>query len=328
MKKLLKIIGIAIVAILAIGIIGGGKEKNNGKIGEVGETNNFSSQNTTSNSSEEAPKEEYQIQDEYHVGDILMDGDTKIVYITSGDYVSDNEFSQPEEGNKYIFMKMAFENTSRKSDTSISFYNFECYADGYNAEMYYGGDDDLSATLSPGRSTSGTLIFEVPENAEKIEVEYESNVWTQEKILFVFDGEKDSGYVLEKNTERSDSAVSVGESVETSSLKIDYVSCEEYVSDNMFIQPKENHHFVTCTFEVENIGSSDASITYFSFDCYADGIDCEQTFVRDDGLSATLSPGRKATGTVTFEIPNDATVVELELDNSFWTSNRIVFTIQ
>ena len=46
---------------------------------------------------------------------------------------------------------------------------------------------------------------------------------------------------------------------------------------------------------------------------------------RDDNLSATLSAGRKVKGTVTFEVPVDATVVEVEYLTNFWTSNRVVF---
>ena len=46
---------------------------------------------------------------------------------------------------------------------------------------------------------------------------------------------------------------------------------------------------------------------------------------RDDHLSATISAGRKVKGTVTFEVPVDATVVEVEYLTNFWTSNRVVF---
>lgn len=46
---------------------------------------------------------------------------------------------------------------------------------------------------------------------------------------------------------------------------------------------------------------------------------------RDDNLGATISAGRKVKGTVTFEVPVDATVVEVEYLTNFWTSNRVVF---
>ena len=62
-------------------------------------------------------------------------------------------------------------------------------------------------------------------------------------------------------------------------------------------------------------------------DCYADGLNCKAVYYRDDELSATLSAGRKAKGTVTFEVPIDAEVIEVEYLSNYWTSNRVVFTV-
>ena len=142
----------------------------------------------------------------------------------------------------------------------------------------------------------------------------------------MYGGNEDSGFVLEPNTSRTDGALAVGQTYESKALRIVYLSCENYVSDNMFVQPREGYHYITLTFEFENLGTSDKSISSYSFDCYADGIDCNQTFIRDDDISATLSAGRKAKGTVTFEVPDNATVIEVEFDNSVWTSDRITFT--
>ncbi len=264
---------------------------------------------------------------EYFVGDIIEDGNTKIVFMSSGYYEEENQFLQPADGNKYIYLQFSFENTSSTSDTSISSYSFECYADGYAAEKYYGGDDDLSATLSAGRATTGYIYFEVPEDAETIEVEYETNIFTEKKIKFIFEGEKDSGYVQQLNTTPTEGAHKVGDVVESSKLKITYISCEEFVSDNMFVTPADGYHYITCEFEFENVGSSDEYISSLSFDCYADGINCTSIYIRDDNLSATLSAGRKTKGTVTFEVPIDAKVIEVEYLSNYWTSNRVVFTV-
>lgn len=262
---------------------------------------------------------------EYYVGDILEDGNTKIVFMASGDYREENEFMQPADGKKYIYLQFAFENISDSSDTSISYYSFECFADGYAADMYYGGEKDLSATLSAGRATTGYIYFEVPIDAEVIEVEYETNFFTEEKIKFIFEGDKDSDYMQELNTTPTEGAYVVGDVVESSKLKITYLSYEEYISDNMFIVPADGHHFISCEFEFENIGTSDEYISSYDFDCYADGMNCKEVFIREDNLGATLSAGRKTKGTVTFEVPLDAEVVEVEYLSNYWTSNRVVF---
>lgn len=46
-------------------------------------------------------------------------------------------------------------------------------------------DDSLSATLSTGRSGNCNVYFEVPEDAEKIEIEYEVNFWSGKKAIFL-----------------------------------------------------------------------------------------------------------------------------------------------
>lgn len=312
---------ILVILIFAIANSGNGNtpksESNNGT--------NTSQSTSTSNSGSTTNNEKEPAKTEYYVGDTIEDGNTKIVFMSSGEYTEDNQFMQPAEGNKYIYLQFAFENTSKNSDTSISFYSFECYADGYAAEMYYGGDNDLSATLSAGRATTGYIYFEVPTDAQQIEVEYTTNIFSAKKIKFIYEGEKDSGYVQQLNTAATEGAYHVGDVVESSRLKITYLSCEEYVSDNMFVTPAEGYHFLSCEFEFENVGSSDEYVSSFEFDCYADGINCDATYIREDNLSATISAGRKTKGTVTFEVPVDASVIEVEYLSNYWTSNRVVF---
>lgn len=325
----LKWIIIAAIVIIIIAAGAGGSDDTK-KVGEVSQST-VADEQTKDNNSESSVQTEQaasEAQTVYHVGDILQDGDLKIVYMSSGEYTSDNEFLQPAEGNKYIYIQLAFENTSDSNDVSVSMYSFECYADGYNVEMYYGGEDTLSATLSAGRSTSGYLYFEIPESATDIEVEYETNFFTEDKINFIYEGNQDSGYVLEANSTPTEGALHVGEKAESDSLNISYISCFKDDSDNMFIQSKEGYHYVTCEFEFENVSTSDQSVTFYSFDCYADGVNCEAAYFRDDAISATMSAGRKAKGTVTFEVPDDAEVVEVEYLSNFWTSNRVTFVVE
>lgn len=279
----------------------------------------------TTEETAEAEAAEADVQTIYHVGDTLHDGNMDIVYIASGEYTETNEFLQPEEGYKYIFQKFAFINTSDDRDASVSQFNFECYADGYACDAYFGGGEGLSATLSAGRSTTGNIYFKVPVDASEIEIEYDTYYFSSDKITFAYEGDMDSGYVLEANAEASADALKVGETIESKILNISYLSCFEDNFDNMFAQPKDGYHFITCEFEFENMSNSDQLVSMYSFDCFADGVSCEMAYYREDTLNATLSAGRKAKGTVTFEVPVDASVVEVEYLTNAWTSNRVVF---
>lgn len=329
---------IALVLFIVVCSSGMRSASNMGKTGTV-DTNTANTQNNvtktdttlaSSTTTKEAPTPkptEAPVKTEYSVGDILQDGNLKIIYAASGVYHEDNQFLQPNEGNQYIFLRLAFINEGT-SDRSISTFDFNAFADGYACDAYYNGGETLSATLSAGRSTMGEVYFQIPIEAKDVEIEYETNYFTQKKIHFLYEGEQDSGYVLESNMSRSSGAYSVGDTISGSGITIQYISCEPYQSNNQFVQPKDGYHYVSLILEFENTGSSDKIISAYSFDCYADGAACEQTYIRDDSLSATLSPGRKVKGTVTFEVPDQAEVIEAEYEDNIWTSGKIILTVK
>ena len=46
-------------------------------------------------------------------------------------------------------------------------------------------DNGLDGKLSSGRESEGSVYFEVPEDAESVELEYDINLWQSDKIIFV-----------------------------------------------------------------------------------------------------------------------------------------------
>lgn len=260
---------------------------------------------------------------EYYVGDILSVDGLEITYTGSSNYVSDNEFIQPADGNKFIRLAFHVDNKSG-SDKMVSVYEFVCYADGYECQATY-QNDDLSATLSDGRCTDGAVYFEIPADAQEVEVEYEIDWLSSEKVKFIFEGDKDSGLVFEKDSTVTEDAFHVGDIIETNNLRISYLKAEEYVSDNMFLVPGEGMKYVYIELEVENLSDSDQSISFYSFNCYADGVSCNGFYGMEDALSAELSAGRKAKGTIAFEVPVEAQVIEFEFEDNFWTESKIIF---
>ena len=119
------------------------------------------------------------------MGDVVDTGKATITFKSVEDYVSDNMFMQPEDGNKIIAAYFIIENTGN-SDLSTGPYDFDCYADNSVVESTYYGEKALSYdSISPGRKNEGYVWFEVPVNSEKIEIEYEMSWWTQEKAIFI-----------------------------------------------------------------------------------------------------------------------------------------------
>lgn len=125
----------------------------------------------------------------FNVGDVYEDDDVKIMYISSGDYSVENEYSQPESGNKYIYVEFSIENVG-ESDCSAGYADFSCYADNTECStpiISSEGAMTIITTLSPGRNTKGKIFYEVPTKAEKIEIEYQPSIFNQEKIYFKFE---------------------------------------------------------------------------------------------------------------------------------------------
>lgn len=170
---------IVVVVLIVIGGISGGSS-DSGTSGSGSET-----QTVTDSQSQTDSGNETDIPSVIDAGtSITVDG-LEISYIScSTDYTDYNEYLAPASGNKVIRAEFSFKNNS-DSDCSLS--GFDCYADGAKCEEFYGADDYASPTLetiSPNRTLAAVVYFEVPENAQNIELEMETNYWTEEKLVF------------------------------------------------------------------------------------------------------------------------------------------------
>ncbi len=123
-----------------------------------------------------------------------------------------------------------------------------------------------------------------------------------------------------KNTTKSDIKdvtsplrVNVGESLDIDGVKFKFVNCYEYKDyRNKYDAPKDGYIVYCLELEVENTSSEDLFIIDMDFNCFADDEAVDLYAWGDDSLSADLSPGRKASGNVYFEVPRDAQSIEVE----------------
>lgn len=174
MKKLISLI-LAIVVVLSFAIFAIGSGESSGSNASVFNDTVDVNQNTTGAAGETI---------KVNVGETLTTNKLKINYVKCENWTGYNQYLGPKDGNEIYRLEFAAENVG-DSDAYISSFDFECYADGVACDSYYGGDDDLSATLSAGRKATGAVYFEVPKNAQEIEVEYETDWWTDSKAIFV-----------------------------------------------------------------------------------------------------------------------------------------------
>lgn len=129
----------------------------------------------------ESSSTEESISNVFNVGDVVETDYLKITCISANEYT--DEYFTPQDGNMYYKVDFEFENIS-DSDQYVSSYDFECYADSYSAEQTWIQDESLDATLSSGKKVKGSVCFEVPRDAKEITLEYETNFWSESKVIF------------------------------------------------------------------------------------------------------------------------------------------------
>lgn len=148
------------------------KDKNPEKVGEVGTELSENGTQTIDNT--------------FNVGDVVETDNFRITYESAGEYTDSNEFLQPKDGYVYWEFKFKFENISNTDQTVSTMMDWECYADNSKADQTWITDDNgLDGKLSAGREAEGAVYFEVPKDAESIELEYDINFWQSDKIIFV-----------------------------------------------------------------------------------------------------------------------------------------------
>lgn len=100
------------------------------------------------------------------------------------DYSDEYGWNTPADGMKYIMIDVSYQNNSN-SDKYVSIYDFQCYADDTDCEQNYSvvENSSLNANISSGRKTSYKIAFVVPQDAQNIELEFETDVWTGNKEI-------------------------------------------------------------------------------------------------------------------------------------------------
>lgn len=183
------IIIVVVVIILIAAVSGGGddKDKNPQKVGETStDTSPVKEENGTKDETDDKTAQTEEVSNVFQAGDVVETENFKITFVSAGAYESDNEFLQPKDGYEYWEFEFKFENISDSDQAVSSMMDWECYADNSKVDQSWIGDDSgLDATLSSGRETQGTIYFEVPKDAQSVELEYDVNFWQSNKIVFV-----------------------------------------------------------------------------------------------------------------------------------------------
>ena len=140
----------------------------------------------------------------------------------------------------------------------------------------------------------------------------------------------DSTNSTTESSTSTDKKYSVGEIYEDKNIAIKFVSANDnFTGYNKYATVKSGYKIIKADFEFENVGDSDVLASSYDFDCYADGYDCESFWsVDDSSFSSTLSKGKKAKGSIYFEVPKNAKEITLEYELNMWTDKKVEFIVK
>lgn len=177
---------IAIVIILFIGIASSGSSESTDETPNSDTSTSQNEKESKTTKVTEASTTEPST-DNIKPGATVSNKTVKITYKKcDADFVDYSQYASIKDGHKVIQAIFDFENLST-SDIYLN--GFDCYADGTKCESFYYVDDysdPILTSISSGRKlTDATVYFEVPSDAETIELEYEANSWSGEKFIFI-----------------------------------------------------------------------------------------------------------------------------------------------
>ena len=189
----LKWIVIVIVAIIAVSCVAGGDDSDSESEKDPGTSTETIKKSTESDDETgedkgDVPEEDAEESNELTVGSSFEKNGLTITVddasIDFKDYEDEYGYNAPNDGMKYVMCAFTFENKG-DSDAYVSIYDFDCYADNTLCDQIYSLDDNdfMNTNLSSGRNVSFKTYYAVPVNANSIELEYETNAWTSEKVI-------------------------------------------------------------------------------------------------------------------------------------------------
>lgn len=144
------------------------------------------------NAGGEASESEAEEKSEYGVGETATINDVDITLVGAVESAGDDFFT-PAEGNKFEILEFEIANNSDEEVAVSSIMCFEAYCDDYSIDVSYDGElapeaegkSTLDGTVAAEKKMNGIIAYEVPADFERLEVDVNLDVCSDEAVKFV-----------------------------------------------------------------------------------------------------------------------------------------------
>lgn len=141
----------------------------------------------TSSSSRDSRRETPGGQKTFKTGDtVAADGWELKVNKVIDPFVSDNQFSTPSAGKRFVVVDMSVKNTRDKARTASTLFTTELRDEddrAYGETIVVGVDRAPSGEVAPGERRTGQLAFEVPAESKKLRLDYSTGIIGGQRIV-------------------------------------------------------------------------------------------------------------------------------------------------
>ncbi len=122
----------------------------------------------------------------------------------------------------------------------------------------------------------------------------------------------------------------VGDIVSIKNVEVTFVSCEKSYGVN-YVTPDSGNVYLICEFFVENKSNRDIAVSsVLSFEAYVDDYSTSMSLLSglltDKGtLDGTVAAGKKLSGAICYEVPEDFESLEIRFTPDFWSGKDVTF---
>ena len=255
-------------------------------------------------------------------------------------------FFTPDSGNIFVGIQFTIENISKEDQVVSSMLQFEVYADDVKCDYSISAlaafsDGTVDGTIAPGKKLIGWYAVEVPENWQRIEVDFLPDILSSSKTKFVFLAKDATDYTPDTNNgggsndvtnPPADTSTGLNEPVTLPSLKIVAAELQESRGEGYFV-PDSGKIFVGVKFTIENISNEEQNISsLLQFTAYVDDVKCNYSFSAvsafpNGTLDGTIAAGKKLVGWYAVEVPENWQTLEITFQEDLFSSSVVSFHV-
>jgi hypothetical protein len=273
----------------------------------------------------------------FNTNDIIKIGDYLVVVLGWQD-LKPNDYSKPDEGNKFIYVELLIVNIGKSTEYLSSLFQMNLKDD--TAQKYDVDFEasvllqyDINTSLVQGERVLGDIGFQIPQNAKGLVFVFDESLWSQGKLFVNLNpdpGISEPPGSLEG--EVAPATLGVGETGTIGNIKITFNSFFTPKGSG-YIKPDDGYEFLGVDITIENMGNESENVSsllqMYLKDPLGHVIDVDMFASSAAGTSpeGEISAGEKVKGQIGFQVLKGSTGLVFVFDDVMNDNGKVFFKI-